>query len=208
MLLGLWHSLAFAKDEAAPSNGGFAFPAAGSVALNFTVIGSDLGALVYPDPATSKFDTVAGSGLGVSWYLNERLRLRSVANLQFSSFGYSNGDSFALTALGLALDLDFALLRSDRVLIYAGPFTEFGYVTGSYAINSTGATTSVSGFNASAGGVLGAEYFANRNFSVGVYCPATVRFVWTTTSLRVQSNPSELNVVGLQGFYVVLSYYL
>ncbi len=208
MLLGLWHSLAFAKDDVAPSNDGFAFPSAGSVALAFTVIGSDLGTLAYPDPLTSKFDTIAGSGLGVTWYLGETLRLRSVASIQFSSYGYSNGDSFAFSSAGLALDLDFSLLQADRVLVYAGPFAEGGYVAGSYNVNATGATTTVTGINVSAGGIIGAEYFAGRRFSIGVYCPVTVRLVTTTTSVSVQANPTEFNVVGLQGFYVVLAYYL
>jgi hypothetical protein len=184
------------------------FPAAGSLGLNFTINGSNFGSLVYPDPLSSKLDTITGSGIGLTWWsYNDWLRLRGIFSYQYASYGYSNADNFDLNVLGLDLEADISIVRADRILVYAGPFTQIGYLFGSYYTDSSGASTAISGVNLTAGGVLGAEYFFSRHFSFGAWCPISVRFVWTDTGIDVQSKPSEFNFVGFNGFYGVLSFY-
>jgi hypothetical protein len=184
-----------------------AMPTPGSVGICFTVIGSDIGASVYPDPKTSGIDTISGSGLGISWFLAPGIRLHGNVDLSYNLYSYSNKDTSQVLTVGLTSDLDFAFLRSGRVMMYAGPFIEGDWVTGSYYTDFSTTTASVQGFNITAGGVLGAEYFVSSQFSIGAYCPVTVRYAWTTTTIAVAALPTELNVVGFQGLYAVLSYY-
>jgi hypothetical protein len=92
-------------------------------------------------------------------------------------------------------------------MFYAGPFIEGDWVTGSYFTDFSSTTATVQGFNITAGGVIGADFYVSPQFSIGAYCPVTARYVWTTTTIAVQSTPVEFNIVGLQGLYAVLTYY-
>jgi hypothetical protein len=103
------------------------FPSEGSFGLNFTINGSNLGSLVYPDPINSKFDTITGSGIGLTWWsYNDRLRLRGIFDYQFASYDYSNPDNFDLTVLGLDLETDIAIVMANKVFVYAAPFAQIG----------------------------------------------------------------------------------
>lgn len=199
---------AFALAAACLSAEEEAFPPSGAIGLSFNVIGSDMGSPAYADPKTSGFDTISGSGLGAYWFINKGLRLHCDIDFQYNLYGYSNKDTSQVMMLGIASDLDFALLRSGRIMFYAGPFMEVDWITTSYYTYASSSTESVQGWNFVAGGVIGADYFASPQFSIGAYCPVTVRYVWTATTVDVQSAPREFNIVGLQGLYAVLSYYL
>ena len=210
LVLAVLPSAGYALDnQGLTSNLEVGKPVEGAIGLDFAVTNNNLGNVFWVDPSTNALSSYSAVGLGGKYYLNEKLRLAATAEFFFNSWTYANKDQQTLYGGALQTELDYILLNSGSIDIYAGPTVEVGFVGGNYNSYSNSTTTTQSGQTYLVGAILGAEYFVQSQFSIGTSIPIEYRAVVTsTTNTNALVGPSETSGFVLGSVVLDLTYYL